>query len=125
MDNWLRSLGFYGSVVIASATDSWTTRLRFGYRLPMWLLSKSITVDLQLASNEVDGLGLQILPGSIRMQNRVSLDSPFMQACLMGDVGLIKQHLLNRTGHVGDRASCSGKTPLLVSSLWTTLLFYS
>ena len=51
----------------------------------------------------------------IRIQNRVSIDSPLMIACRNGDVELIRQHLVDGNGHVNDRTLCSGKTPLLVS----------
>lgn len=116
VDSWLRKLGIYGSFVFTSniRSDSWKSKIEVGYIPPAWLCSRSISLDVQLSSIAAGQLGIQILPGSIRVQNRVPLDSPFMTACRRGDVRLIQQHLASRTGFVGDRSTCTGQTPLMV-----------
>jgi hypothetical protein len=112
-NTWLRSLGFFGALTKIDGENGWQSRLRVGFQFPPWLLSKSVSLDFQLESI-ADQQGLQILPGSIQLQNRVPIDSPFLQACLKGNVELIEQHLRNGTGRVSDRSMCEGRTPLLV-----------
>jgi hypothetical protein len=40
-----------------------------------------------------------------------------MLACQQGDVAMIRQHLLDKTGRVTDTTNCTGATPLLVSAI--------
>jgi hypothetical protein len=110
----LRKLGFYGSLSMTSSDEFWHARLQLGYNLPMWFLSKSLSIYFHLASVGMEEIGCQVLPGHIRLQNRVPFDSPFLRACRQGDTKLINQHLLHRTGSVNERAWCSGRTPLMV-----------
>lgn len=112
-DTWLRTLGLFGDIVTISSNSGWRSRIRLGYQFPAWLLSKSISLDLQLGS--LIG-GLQILPSTIIVQNRVSIQTRFLQACLAGDAILVKQLLAEGQGHVGHRSTCSGQTPLLVGT---------
>lgn len=118
VDSWLRKLGLYGSFSFMSAADNteWKSRVCIGFKPPTWISSKSIAVDLQFSRAGFLGEGIQILPGSIRLQNQVPLTSPFMTACSSGDVKLIAQHLTEESGQLGDRAICCGKTPLLERS---------
>lgn len=88
--------------------------LEFVCKPPAWMYSMSITFDLQFANATFPGGEIRILPGTLQFQNQVLLDSSFMVTCANGDAKLISQHLNDRTGHVGDRAMCCGKTPLLV-----------
>lgn len=116
IDSWLRKCGLYGflSVVSGIDNDDWRSRVCVGFKPPVWIWSSSMTLDLQFASAKSSRAGIRILPGAIHFQNQVPLDSPFMDACAKGDVRSITQHLVDKTGHVGDRAICCGKTPLLV-----------
>jgi hypothetical protein len=118
-DSWLCKFGLYGflSVVSGIDNDEWRSRICVGFKPPTWIWSNSITLDLQFMNAACPGGGFRILPGTIQFQNQVPLNSPFMVACAKGDVRLISQHLVDRTGYVGDRASCCGKTPLLVRKL--------
>ena len=117
VDSVPRWLGFYGYFAFTTSTNAWISRLCFGYCPPAWLCSKSVALELGLSNLATGDSGIQFLPGHIRLQNRVALDSPFMTACQRGDVRSIRQHLADRTGSVGDRTTCYGKTPLLVSIL--------
>jgi hypothetical protein len=113
--SWLRSLGFYGSIILTPRSESDSTRIMIGFKLPAWMSNISIDLDLEFARLSTQGLGVRILPGEIKIQSRVSRDSPFMLACMTGDVMLIKQHLEEKTASVRDRTSCTGSTPLMVS----------
>lgn len=113
-DSFLRKLGLYGSFVRSSTQDCISKyRFRLGYQFPTWFWRRSLDFDLQLASMP-SGLGLEVLPGYIRLQNRVPENFPFMVACRNGDIALIKQHLNDGTGDVHDRTICTGTTPLMV-----------
>ncbi|KAJ6101900.1 hypothetical protein N7486_004327 [Penicillium sp. IBT 16267x] len=116
-DSWLRKCGLYGFLSVVSEDDNykWKSRVCVGFKPPAWMCSKSITFDLQFANATFPGGGIRILPGILQFQNQVPLDSPFMVACAKGDVKLISQHLIDRTGNLGDRAICCGKTPLLLA----------
>lgn len=101
---WLRQLGFYGTLKTRSYSQCLLDADIFlGYQFPTWLWSKSIDFQLQIR-----------IPSFIRMQNRVSSDSPLMVACRQGDIDRIRRHLVDKSGSVGDRLSCTGRTPLMV-----------
>ncbi|KAJ5683077.1 hypothetical protein N7462_006242 [Penicillium macrosclerotiorum] len=116
VDSWIRKIGLYGSFSLVSSVDNkeWKSSVCIGFKPPTWISSKSIAIDIHLARAEFLGGGIRILPGSIRLQNQVRLESPFMTACSSGDIKLIAQHLAEGTGQLGDRAICCGKTPLLL-----------
>jgi hypothetical protein len=121
VDSLLRSLGFYGYLVFDSRQESWILRVCVGYRPPLWLniwTSWSVSCGAELTNSTISPseFGFSITSGYVRVQNRVSIDSPFMRACRLGDVGLIIQSLTNGSGRLADRTTCTGKTPLLVSS---------
>ena len=102
--SWLRRLGLYGTFKSRSYSQCLLDAdIYLGYQFPTWLWSKSIDFQLQIR-----------IPSFIRMQNRVSADSPFIVACRQGDTDRIRQHLADRSGSVGDRLSCTGETPLMV-----------
>ncbi|KAH6892431.1 ankyrin repeat-containing domain protein [Thelonectria olida] len=104
-ESWFRRMGFYGAVTTKSCSQYLLVAyISLGYKFPPWLWLKSFDFELTLT-----------VPAFIRMQNRVSIDSPFMVACSKGDVPQIRQHLMNKSGSVGDRSSCTGQTPLLLA----------
>lgn len=116
-DCWLRRWGFYGSVNTVSTTDDVDTlQIHVGYKLPSWT-GKVISAYLQFARLQF-GSSICILPGYIRVQNQVPLESRFMSACRGGDVSTIEECLRNNAGVLYDRTICRGKTPLLVSPLF-------
>ncbi len=109
-DSWLRRFGFYGTFATKScARHLMTACISLGFSFPAWLWAKSFGFEFFFC-----------LPGHIKMQNRVDLQSPFLSACKAGDLRLIRQHLADRSGSVTDRSLCTGQTPLLVcgSSGW-------
>jgi len=115
VDSVLRRAGFYGHFIFTSSEND-TKRKRIlcvGFCLPSWMTSKSVSLEIELTSFSISQE--LMLSECIRIQNRVSIDSPLMTACRNGDVELIRQHLVDGNGHVNDRTLCSGKTPLLVS----------
>ena len=116
-------LGLFGSATTVTTQDGWQSTIRLVIGLPPWLLAKCLYFNLQFASLNGSQGGLQFLPSSIRVQNRVPDDFPFLKACREGDTALIKQHLRDRTGDVGDRAMSTGETPLLVG-FWLFLYFF-
>ena len=117
VDSWLRYLGFFGSYSVSNFSfDQRKTKIVFGYNLPSWLSGKTFYLDLRYVSGVARDLDLKILPGRIRVQNRVPLDCSFMQACKRGDLPLIEQHVRDKTGSVHDRTICAGATPLLVGA---------
>ncbi|KAK3361617.1 ankyrin repeat-containing domain protein [Lasiosphaeria ovina] len=75
-----------------------------GFKFPAWLWAKSFDVGFQV-----------LIPGMVRAQNRVPIDSPLMVACRNGDVPQIRQHLRDGVGALGDRTSCTGRTPLMTA----------
>ncbi|OKL59087.1 hypothetical protein UA08_05842 [Talaromyces atroroseus] len=103
---WLRQYGFYGTLKIRQSHSQHLldTHILLGYKFPAWLWSKSIDIELKFQ-----------LPRCIRMQNRVPVDSPFIVACRNGDVQRIRQSLADKPGSVGDRLSCTGETPLMLT----------
>jgi hypothetical protein len=116
VDSWLRDLGFFGSYANGQLTSGrQKTRIVFGYNFPSWLCAKTFYLDIRYVTKIARNLDLQILPGRIRVQNRVSSDSPLMMACRRGDVPLIEQCIREGSGNVNDRTICTGSTPLLVS----------
>jgi len=104
----LRWLGFYGqitAVMARSGSRPWLdASVYLGYQLPSWLWAQSIDFEFRIS-----------IPRLFRVQRRVPLDSPFMEACRNGDVWQIRQHLCDGVGYLGDRATCNGVTPLLVT----------
>ncbi|RDK39596.1 ankyrin [Aspergillus phoenicis ATCC 13157] len=115
IDTWLRRCGLFGSIDVSSYKDSrWQTHVRIGYKFPSWLLAKSVMFSLRLASARSPGT-LDILPGSISIQNRVPSNSPFMSACRNGDVKLMRQLISNGTGSLAVRTYCTGDTPLFLA----------
>ena len=117
-DSWLRFLGFYGSIhLISSAQRSTRARVMIGFKPPTWMCNASIDLAAEFATLSSQEFGLRLLPGEIKIQARISPTSPFMLACLHGDVKLIEQHLKEKTGSVRDRTTCTGTTPLLVIHL--------
>jgi len=117
VDRLLRQWGFYGHFVTESSTISSETRICVGYYPPAWFCSKTISLELEIKRFLTGETGIEIGLCRVRIRNRVPLDASFMVACLRGDVRSIQQHLADGTGHVGNRAMCSGKTPLLVSRI--------
>ena len=114
-DSWLRRLGLYGSFCLASNDGACQkVKIVIGYKFLMWLSSTSVDLVAEVASLSSQGFGLRILPGDIRIQRRIHHDSPFILACINGDVHSIEQHLKERTGSVRDRTICTGMTPLMV-----------
>ncbi|KAF3399279.1 hypothetical protein DPV78_006258 [Talaromyces pinophilus] len=102
---WLRRLGLYGTFKSRSYSQCLLDAdIYLGYQFPTWLWSKSIDFQLQIR-----------IPSFIRMQNRVSAESPFMVACRQGDIDRMRQHLADKSGSVADRLSCTGQTPLMLS----------
>lgn len=114
-DSWMRNIGLYGSFTTVYEPSGWQARLQVGFRFPVWLFWKDISINLQLANLRLGQQGISILPSSIRMQNRVPIDSPLLSACLNGKTEEIKQLLRDHAGNVDDRSLCTGQTPLLVS----------
>jgi len=118
VDSWLRRLGVYGSIVCTSHTNNTqTTRIFLGVKLPSLVSCKAISICARFARISSRPYEISILPGYIRVQNQVPVDSPFMDACSRGDVRLIRQYLSQSRSILNNRAICSGKTPLLVSTL--------
>ena len=116
VDSWLRSLGFYGSIRLISRNEGVDrVRVVFGFKFPQWMSNTSIDLEIEFARLSAQEFGVRIMPGQIKVQNRVSRESPFMTACLKGDVRLIQQHLEEKSGSIRDRTICTGKTPLMVS----------
>jgi hypothetical protein len=114
-DTWLRTFGFYGSFSFKWCDNRLhKSRVSVGYKFPSWLLAKSINLGFEISSTVLGEGGLQVDSGYLRLQNQVPEDSPFMLACRRGDLDAIRQHLADRTGHVGDRTMTHGNTPLLV-----------
>ena len=115
-DSWLRTLGFYGSLTYIFTNDgSRGVRVVIGFKLPAWMSKISVDMEAEFATISSQAIGLRVLPGEIRLQNRVERSSPFILACSNGDTQLIKQHLKEKTGNLGDRTICTGSTPLMVS----------
>ena len=122
VDSWLRRLGFYGSITFLSTMDDLNlTRIILGYNVPIW--NRAVTLLLQLAFLGNCWSNISILPGYIRIQNRVPMESRFMTACRKGDVEHIRQCLDEEGMQILDnRTTCSGKTPLLVYCI-TTIIY--
>ena len=116
-DSALRRSGFYAGLTVEEMEATGTSQMLVcvGFCFYLWLAMFSLS--FQLASVDAqrrDGWTLQL---TIRLRNRVPLDSPLMKASARGDVVSIRQLLKDKKGGVNDRAMCSGKTALLVSSI--------
>ena len=85
-----------------------------GFKFPILVTHKAICLYLHFIRFGCSTINISILPGFIRVQNQVSVDSPFMKACATGDTLLISQYLKEDPELVNNRTICSGKTPLLV-----------
>lgn len=104
MGPMLHRLGFYGEITTKSSREHFfAASIYLGYKLPTWLWARTFDVEFRIS-----------VPRLIRLQRRVPLNSPFLNACRNGDVWKIRQHLCDGVGFVGDRAMCNGMTPLLV-----------
>ena len=115
IDNWLRKIGFFGSVIFTFTMGGvHSIKIYLGYKFPVQVSKKVVTLDVQFSRMGSPGTGISIHPGYLSLQNQVPEDSPFMTACRNGDVALMRQHLLHKTGFLSDRTISSGKTPLLV-----------
>ncbi|KAK0710074.1 hypothetical protein B0T26DRAFT_723981 [Lasiosphaeria miniovina] len=99
-------LGFYGKVALISRPRAFLAASVFlGFKFPAWLWAKSFNFEFRV-----------LILGLVRAQNRVPIYSPLMVACLDGDVPQIRQHLRDGVGALGDRSTCAGRTPLMVSA---------
>lgn len=92
-------------------------QIQLGFKMPSWLYSGSVDLRAEFTRLSEQQIGIKILESEIKIQSRVPMDSSFMIACKSGNVKLIKQHLLEKTGSVRDRTLSTGSTPLLVSSI--------
>ncbi|KAF2263102.1 ankyrin [Lojkania enalia] len=112
VDSWLRKMGVYCAVDVA--TDSLNIKkikLLGGYNLPTWLTSKSFQVCLHLLL-DMTNYSISIMPGFIRVLNRIPLESPFMLACQRGDIPMMGQYLRNDSELLHTKTICTGRTPL-------------
>ena len=110
----LRYFGFYSSRI--HEQEKMTTKSRtsicIGFCFSVWLVLLSISLEVALVNApQQDGWNLQF---NIRVQNRISLESPLIKACQKGDIPLIRQILKEGRGGINDRTICLGKTPLMV-----------
>ena len=113
--SWLWKFGFYGSFTAISRADKFNkSRITVGSKLPTWVASKSVILEVQFSNFQSLDSGFRILPGYFQVQNQVPLCSSFTIACRAGDVQLIRQHIAEKPGLTSDSTICSGKTPLLV-----------
>ena len=114
----MRDHGVYGWYINEEETAETRAQntLCFGLCLPSWptFASVSLAITLNLVWLE-DGLNFNF---GFRMQNRVSMTSPLMQACQTGNIHFIHQILNEKQGSVHDRSTCRGLTPLLVRLLF-------
>jgi hypothetical protein len=85
-----------------------------GFKFPLLVTRKAVSLYLHFMRLGCSTTKVSILPGFIKVQNQVSVDSPFMKACASGDTLLISQYLKEDPELVNNRTICSGKTPLLV-----------
>ncbi|KAF2179508.1 ankyrin [Zopfia rhizophila CBS 207.26] len=115
VDCWLRRFGLYGSITFTSTTDHvHTAKIMIGYKFP--ILSRSISLNLELARIGACWSRILVLPGEIRIRTRVSEDSRFMSACSRGDVAAIRECLDEEgMGILHSITMSSGKTPLLLA----------
>jgi hypothetical protein len=115
VDSPLRHSGLHISLVHAQEkmTAISQTNVCVGFCVSFWLTLLSISVELGIINApQQDGWSLRL---NLRVQNRVSLESPLMKACQQGDIPLVCQVLEDGRGGINDRTICSGKTALLVS----------
>lgn len=117
-DSWLRMFGFYYATTSSISVDNQQAiRIWMGYKPPFCITRKVLLSYLHVLCFGNSAFNISILPGFIRVQNQVHIDSPFMKACVTGDSALIRQHVEEDREVLHDRTICSGKTPLLVSQL--------
>lgn len=113
--SFLRRSGFYVWLINEQrqmANESRVT-LYVGLCLFFWSILCSISLEVSIGNAlHQDGWTLQ---WNLRVQNRVQMNSPLMEACQQGDVLLIRQILEQKRGSLNDQVVCSGKTALLVS----------
>jgi hypothetical protein len=113
VDSWLRRLGFYCAATCSTTlNDACIFNISMGFNPSLYITRKTLSMNLDFLRL---GSSVSILPGSIRIQNQVPLDSLFMRACEKGDEPLIRQYVQEDSEILNSRAMCSGKTPLLVS----------
>lgn len=118
----LKLLGFYGySSTRLKANGEINGQYRLGFKFPPYLWAVVCELELGYTKSSPGQISFTYLPGIIRYQNQVSLDSPLMVACQLGTLDHVSRILRGRQGSVHDRATCCGKTPLLVTSFHLTL----
>lgn len=122
--SFLRNHGFYSWLIKESRAESADSQTTFclGFGFPAWL--RIPWISLALVFITVFLKHEWRIQWSLRVQRRVSVQSPLMKACAGGDVALMRQLLNSGQGSIDDRTMCLGRTPLLVSSfvVWTAEL---
>lgn len=125
VDSFLRKRGFYGYFVFNTRQESWNMRTCMGYNPPAWPnLSTSwlASCGAELSNRTIlpSEFGFSVTSAYVRVKNCVSIDSPFMRACRLGDVGLISQSLANGSGRLAGRTMSTGRHPCYSQSREST-----
>ncbi|KAI1736088.1 ankyrin repeat-containing domain protein [Xylaria scruposa] len=114
-DSIWRRLGVSGAFsYVKDAQGHWKSHWLLGFQ-PPWSWMQSVLFQIEFANRSDGASGVRITSGHLYLQNRISVDHPFMRACRSGDIALMRQCLDDQPWVIRDRCITTGETPLLLA----------